>query len=211
MALAHVGLDSPNGGDGQTLMGGQMFTIQWRPEVEHETVDWDLWYTTDDPEQSSQPNWITIAENLPLGDPTENSVHTFQWLVPQQNAAAAWVRVRQDNEVPDDEAEDYYDVSDASFRIVATTISGDYNGDGVVDAIDYAVWREALDSGASAADGTGDNQTDEADYELWREHFGAQLPANLTWSHPSPEPASLGLLAWIALLGVRRKSAGLKS
>ena len=203
LAIAHVGLDSPNGGDGQTLVGGELFTIQWHPEVEHETVDWDLWYTTDDPEQNSEPNWISIAENLPLGDPQASAIHTYDWLVPNQNLAEAWVRVRQDNELPDEEAQDYYDWSDASFRIVASTLAGDYNGDGLVSAADYAVWREALNSGASPADGTGDNQTDHADYLLWSENFGGAQPATLSLA--APEPATVGMIAAVGLCALFRQ------
>ncbi len=54
---------------------------------------------------------------------------------------------------------------------------GDYNGNGVVDAADYTVWRDTLgsttdlrangdDSGASVG------VIDQADYALWKMHFG---------------------------------------
>jgi hypothetical protein len=48
-----------------------------------------------------------------------------------------------------------------------------YNGDGVVDAADYVVWRNALDSNDPVADGNNDGVVDEDDYKLWKSNFGA--------------------------------------
>jgi hypothetical protein len=51
---------------------------------------------------------------------------------------------------------------------------GDYNGDGLVDARDYILWRKSAgQSGVGlAADGNHDGVVDETDYSLWRSHFG---------------------------------------
>src|SRR5688572_27391250 len=56
---------------------------------------------------------------------------------------------------------------------VAPALTGDYNGNNVVDAADYVLWRETLNQmGAGlAADGNGDNQVDPGDYEVWRTNF----------------------------------------
>ena len=43
-AVAHVGLDSPNGGE--TLTAGSTFQIEWNPTAPHDTINWDLWYST---------------------------------------------------------------------------------------------------------------------------------------------------------------------
>ena len=42
----------------------------------------------------------------------------------------------------------------------------DYTGDGVVDAVDYAVWRESI------GDCNRDGVVDAADYAIWRSNFG---------------------------------------
>lgn len=91
----------------------------------------------------------------------------------------------------------------------ATGLSGDYNGDGLVDAADYSVWRDSL--GATGidlpADGSGNGTVDASDLEIWRSAFGTVggVPANAV-----PEANSLftllvaGLppaLAWIRSLG----------
>jgi dockerin type I repeat protein/PEP-CTERM motif-containing protein len=87
----------------------------------------------------------------------------------------------------------------------APTLTGDYNGNSIVDAADYVLWRKTLNqTGAGlAADGNGNNQVDAADYQVWRTNFGktAALGANYT---AVPEPASIALLAVGAVLVVRR-------
>jgi hypothetical protein len=64
-----------------------------------------------------------------------------------------------------------------------TTLPGDYNGDGVVNAADYTVWRDTLGQSAASgllADGSGNGTVDQADYDLWKTHFGQT--AQITFS-----------------------------
>jgi hypothetical protein len=50
---------------------------------------------------------------------------------------------------------------------------GDYNGDHVVDASDYTVWRDSLGSTTNlAADGNGDRVIDQQDFDVWSQHVG---------------------------------------
>jgi hypothetical protein len=94
---------------------------------------------------------------------------------------------------------------------IVVAIEGDYNTDGVVDAADYAVWRDTRgQSGIGlAADGNSNGQIDNADYNLWASHFGESAGAAPT---AIPEPVSL-LLKTIAVscfaLGRRRNWPGL--
>ena len=60
-----------------------------------------------------------------------------------------------------------------------TTLPGDFNGDGAVDAADYVVWRKGL--------GTTYTQND---YGVWRAHFGASLGPGSGSALPSAEPLS---------------------
>ena len=68
---------------------------------------------------------------------------------------------------PDGEVVWEYDVGGQVFRgdryglDYVPQLTGDFNGDGTVDAADYTVWR----------DGLGTVYT-EADYDVWRQHFG---------------------------------------
>jgi len=65
---------------------------------------------------------------------------------------------------------------------------GDFDEDGKVDAVDYAVWREALEAGTMTS----------ADYQTWRENYGqgqtSQASAAVA-AISTPEPAVLWLLA----------------
>lgn len=87
-------------------------------------------------------------------------------------------------------------------------INADYNSDGVVDAADYAVWRNSFgQTGVSlAADGNGDGVVSDADYTIWKNNFGAISVAGSGAAASStsvPEPASAILLTMaISLLAI---------
>jgi hypothetical protein len=79
--------------------------------------------------------------------------------------------------------------------------SGDFNGDGLVDASDYDAWRNAFGSVSQLdADGNSDRVVDAADYVVWRTHFGQAVGrgAGASGNDAVPEPATLLLL----LMGV---------
>lgn len=82
------------------------------------------------------------------------------------------------------------------FLTASDALAGDYNHDGLVDAADYALWRD----GDPSADGTGDGQVNAADYTVWANHYGTSAP---TTSHAVPEPTGL-VLAALGLLARRR-------
>lgn len=83
---------------------------------------------------------------------------------------------------------------------------GDYNYDGLVDAADFAVWRDTLGLSGNGlpADGDGSGVIDAADYQIWNANFGAGAP--LAGPHATPEPAAavLALLGTLAVLARRR-------
>lgn len=62
------------------------------------------------------------------------------------------------------------------------TLTGDFNGDGVVDAIDYTLWRDGLDSIYTWQD-----------YEDWKANFGTTFGGGSA-SLAVPEPTSIALL-----------------
>ena len=85
---------------------------------------------------------------------------------------------------------------DRVWRVVfADPLSGDYSGNGTVDAADYSVWRDTLGQAgiALAADGNHNGQVDADDYNLWKLNFGANgnaySPVSAE-SHPVPEPTT---------------------
>ncbi len=98
-----------------------------------------------------------------------------------------------------------------NFVIRGSLLDGDFNGDNVVDAADYVLWRNTVGSrGLTApADGNADGVVDEADYLIWKSEFGMTSGgALLASSHVVPEPATMVLaLAGIGIAGlaVRRR------
>ena len=86
-----------------------------------------------------------------------------------------------------------------------TGIVGDYNGDGVVDAADYTVWRETLGSTTRlAADGNGNGIVDSGDFEVWKANFGNHSGSGA--SAAVPEPSTLALLVvGILVMSARRR------
>ena len=93
-------------------------------------------------------------------------------------------------------------------------IPGDYNGDDIVDAADYTVWREtlgqmlAINDAGTGADGNGNAAIDLADFSVWKSNFGKtrdSFGAGAIADPRSavPEPGTL-LLAALALFGAPR-------
>jgi hypothetical protein len=100
-----------------------------------------------------------------------------------------------------------YDPTSVSLRIAP--VNADYNQNGIVDAPDYAVWRDTLGSTTNAAaDGDGSGTVDQADYELWKMNFGAAAPSgsgqSASTTTATPEPRTVVLLLIGALIVARR-------
>jgi MprA protease rhombosortase-interaction domain-containing protein len=91
--------------------------------------------------------------------------------------------------------------------ILQPVLSGDYDGNGFVDAADYVVWRRAMSAGGTLLNETASLGTaDQADYDAWRANFGAGgTPGNgtLSGSGAVPEPATGVLLAVAGGAGFR--------
>lgn len=89
-----------------------------------------------------------------------------------------------------------------------TTTTGDYNGDGTVDAADYTVWRDTLDQTVATpgegADGDLSGTIDQGDYNFWKVNFGAVVPpgAGAVAASVVPEPTTL-MLTGIAVIAFR--------
>ncbi|MCG8433605.1 MAG: hypothetical protein MJA83_06215, partial [Gammaproteobacteria bacterium] len=83
-------------------------------------------------------------------------------------------------------------------------VAGDYNGNGIVDAADYAVWLATLgESGEGlAADGNEDLIVDQGDYSFWKNAFGNTSGAGNNASGAVPEPASSTLILLAGMGGI---------
>jgi hypothetical protein len=86
-------------------------------------------------------------------------------------------------------------------------VPGDYNGDGIVNAADYTVWRDHLGQTFSLPnrDGTNSGAINAADYTFWVNHFGQHsgAGAGAFAGTATPEPSSLlmGAIGGLAVLG----------
>jgi hypothetical protein len=101
-----------------------------------------------------------------------------------------------------------------SVNLSTPTPTGDYNGNHVVDAGDYAVWRKTLNNPASpagsGADGNSSGTIDAGDYTFWRARFGNAAGSGDMVGEAAPEPTSIALqLSWVLLVAwrFRKRSA----
>lgn len=81
------------------------------------------------------------------------------------------------------------------FNIVPV-LWGDYNENGIIDAADYSVWRDALAAGSTTLPNDPTPGTvDESDYHYWVQHFGQSLGAAAGGAAmaAAPEPSSPAL------------------
>jgi hypothetical protein len=86
-----------------------------------------------------------------------------------------------------------------------STLLGDYNGNGKIDAADYPVWRNALTAGTSLDNDPTPGTVDDGDFTYWRDHFGETLGggAGAGAAAAVPEPSTL-LLALAACLSLAK-------
>ena len=76
---------------------GDMISLSWSVVIEHDPVDWDLYYSTDGGE-----SWEVIEEGIRL------EILTYEWTAPDVESSRVMVQIVQDNEVMGD----YSDYSD---------------------------------------------------------------------------------------------------
>ena len=89
-----------------------------------------------------------------------------------------------------------------NIRTASGLVDGDYNGNGVVDAADYTVWRDSQgQNGADLpADGNGDMTVNSSDYSYWKARFantsgsGTATSSESSLAIPEPGGIVLGLM-----------------
>jgi hypothetical protein len=98
---------------------------------------------------------------------------------------------------------------------VVPILPGDFNGNGVVDAADYVVWRKTQgQTGIGlAADSDFNRQVDLFDFLVWRTHFGQAVPgsgagAGELAAVPEPGAFALTVLAIAALVAALCRRGG---
>lgn len=88
--------------------------------------------------------------------------------------------------------------------------NGDYKNNGVVDAADYALWRDKLNQNVTLPNDTTPGNVGSADYSVWRSNFGTTAGSGtLLVGAQVPEPSSLvGWLLVGLLISQRRRRTG---
>ncbi|MEM6799420.1 MAG: PEP-CTERM sorting domain-containing protein [Planctomycetota bacterium] len=128
----------------------------------------------------------------------------------EENLHYGWMRVTIDN------SQGIFVINDWAYNTIAgvgieagdTGLPGgygDFNGDGVVDGADYALWRNNLGGDQAALNGQGETDGDNAtvvdadDLNLWSLSFNPPQPPPapevVASATAAPEPGTLGLLA----------------
>ena len=76
--------------------------------------------------------------------------------------------------------------------VAATGVPGDYNGNGIVDAADYTVWRDHLGQTFALANRSSANTgpISTADYDVWKSNFGNHSGSGARANAAVPEPTT---------------------
>lgn len=127
--------------------------------------------------------------------------------------------IRGIDHVDNSEADAFVDFVDVGFMfayidfdnpVIAPGLAGDYNGDGLVDAADFTVWRDSLGGDASSlAPGSRDPSLAGVisvdDYLWWKQSFTPSVAGSAA-AAAAPEPGSVvGVLAALSLAALRRR------
>ncbi|TWT96898.1 hypothetical protein Pla108_26730 [Botrimarina colliarenosi] len=89
--------------------------------------------------------------------------------------------------------------------------TGDYNGDGRVNAADYTYWRDRLNQNVTpltSADGNGDGVINGLDYTVWTTHYGDVAPVGIALAVPEPGALFSAALGGLLLAGKRLSHCG---
>ena len=85
-------------------------------------------------------------------------------------------------------------VNGTSVMLQAIGLAGDYNGNGIVDAADYTVWRDHLGQSITLPNDTTPGSVTQADYDVWKSNFGNHSGSGAGANAAVPEPATLTML-----------------
>jgi hypothetical protein len=91
-------------------------------------------------------------------------------------------------------------------------LPGDYNGDHVVDAADYTVWRDKLGTNTNLPNDATPGSVVLGDYDVWKAHYGQQSGSGSSSNTTAavPEPGSWLIMTIVVLVVVAFGRASLR-
>ncbi len=95
-AEGHITLDEPAASI--VVKSGSQVTLSSRITLSHVLESWNVSYPT----TGINGSWTSIVEGLPPGNPDIDSIHTYDWTVPQLDTNEARLRVEMVNTTPND-------------------------------------------------------------------------------------------------------------
>jgi cytochrome c peroxidase len=138
----------------------------------------------------------TLGRGLPVGG--------FAFTPLQQQALLAFLNTLTDEAF----------LTSEMFSNPFVELSGDYDGNGIVDGGDLLVWQNNLGltqddvSGALWGDGDSDGVVGDSDLSVWLANLGARWDGNRAGTFPAanvPEPSAALLFGWLVLHPLRRR------
>jgi probable HAF family extracellular repeat protein len=186
------GASSGNGGNGGAGFGGGLYAGGGTVEVHNSSAIGNSAQGGAGGSKGSSSG----ATNGAIGDGRGGGLHLIDADVGLNEFTA--------NHVYDNTASTSHPNIFGSYEVIPdqTSLLGDYNNNGTVDAADYTVWRDGLGSTYTMAD-----------YDVWKSHFGQSLGSGAIGSASAlpaiPEPTSLALLLSITglIIPVRHRRA----
>lgn len=89
-------------------------------------------------------------------------------------------------------------------EVVAATLAGDFNGDELVDAADYTLWRDnlgAMDDLPINDAGDGVPGITVADFDVWKANYTGDVAQVLEDHGVVPEPSALAIIGFLLVAG----------
>lgn len=178
---------------------------RWGNSTGQTNADWHASNFTDDAGSGSQP-----LGSLPAGSPIDfrqsytgdhGDLASGDPNTPSSQPTSSQGRLESNKNVP-------YGTKLLTNIGGPNYLTGDYNGDGVVNAADYTTWRDAegtvgTESAHPAADHNHDFAVDESDYTLWTAAYGGpNATASVSLAETVPEPATVLPVALATLLSL---------
>lgn len=118
------------------------------------------------------------------------ATHIWQWDMPG-SSGSLWNMNPNGGDKPNNQQTAQW-LSNFVSNPIFPSDTGDFNGDGFVDAADYTIWRDELGQSGSnlSADANRDQTITAADYQIWVDNYGSSNPSS-SLATAVPEPSTL--------------------